>query len=250
MIQTQALVDALKRLVRQRGLTYVDVARHLELSEASVKRLFSRYSFTLSRLEQVCDLVGVPIAELARQVEEQPEPLTMLTPEQEEELLADPKLLLAAYMALNDWQFAEITATFKITEPELIQRLARLDHLGMIELLPGNRVRKLTARNFTWRLNGPVQAYFEQGVKQHFLNSRFSRDADLMRFVGGRLSPDSLARMHQAIVRITREFDDLVKTDAKLPHESKLGVGAVFAIRPWELPAFSKLRRETDDDGG
>ncbi len=243
MIQTRALMATVKQVLREQKITYAQVATALGLSEASVKRMFASCNITLSRLEQICDLVQLSLAELTERQQEKPQPLTRLTPEQEEELLADPKLLLAAFMTLNDWQAADIVAYFEISEHELIQRLARLDHLRMIELLPGNRVRKLTARNFTWRENGPVQAYFERSVKQQFLSSRFSRESDHLRFMGGRLSPQSLARMHQSIDRMTVEFDQLVQADSSLAHDQKVGVGAVFAIRPWELPAFSKLRR-------
>ncbi|MFK7956772.1 MAG: helix-turn-helix domain-containing protein [Lysobacterales bacterium] len=243
MQQTRALVETLKTTLREQKITYAQVAKHLELSEASVKRLFASCNLTVHRLEQICDLAQISLLELTERQQQRPQPLSRLTPEQEEELLADPKLLLATFMTLNDWQVEQIVATFDITEAELIQRLARLDHLRIIELLPGNRVRRLVARNFTWRKNGPVQAYFEQSVKQQFLNSRFSRDADHLRFVGGRLSEASLTRMHQAIDRLTVEFDELVKTDSTIDHDLKKGVGAVFAIRPWELPAFSKLRR-------
>lgn len=244
MEQTRALVEALKKILRTQKITYATVAEHLSLSEASVKRLFASCNLTLQRLEQICDLAQVSLTELVEMQHAAAQPLTQLTPKQEQELLADPKLLLATYMTLNDWQVEQIVATFNISEHELIQRLARLDRLKIIELLPGNRVRKLVARNFTWRKNGPVQTYFERGVKQHFLSSRFAGSCDHLRFVGGRLSAQSLARMAQSIDRLTVEFDDLLRADADLPFEQKMGVGAVLAIRPWELPAFSELRRK------
>ena len=42
------------------------VAERVGLSEASVKRLFARQTFTLDRLEQFCGLVDMSIADLAR----------------------------------------------------------------------------------------------------------------------------------------------------------------------------------------
>jgi transcriptional regulator with XRE-family HTH domain len=41
MSQASQLIAALKRVLKARGLTYADVAAHLGLSEASVKRQFS-----------------------------------------------------------------------------------------------------------------------------------------------------------------------------------------------------------------
>src|SRR5438445_607230 len=46
-------VEALKKCLRAHGMTYAALARELRISEASVKRMFSRGSFTLSRIEEI-----------------------------------------------------------------------------------------------------------------------------------------------------------------------------------------------------
>ena len=241
--ETQRLLDALKRVFRTRRITYAQVASHLAVSEATVKRMFSRHQMTLDRLESICSFAGISIHDLAGLAEERPAAISKLTPEQEREMLADEKLLLVTYMVLNGWTVPQIVGTFEVTEPEVVRRLVKLDRLGMIELLPGNRVRRLVARNFTWRRNGPVEHFFEEEVKKHFLDSRFVRQGEHLRFVGGLLSRDSLRRMHLAIDELTARLDALVQGDLDLPLEDKVGIGAVFALRPWELPAFARLRR-------
>jgi len=47
-----------KRLLRGKGMTYAAVAQGLDISEASVKRMFSRRDFTLQWLEEVCRVAG------------------------------------------------------------------------------------------------------------------------------------------------------------------------------------------------
>ena len=49
MAETATLMDALKRALRARRISYSKVGEVLDLSEASVKRLFSRGGFTLER---------------------------------------------------------------------------------------------------------------------------------------------------------------------------------------------------------
>ncbi len=248
MKQTEALVQTLKRLLRAQKITYAQVAKELDLSETSVKRLFSKSSFTLDRLEQICRMAGVSIFDLAREADAAPEALDELTPEQEQQLLADPKLMLVTYMVLNHWTVDEIVHRFALEEAEVIKRLTTLDRLGMIELQPGNRIKRLTARNFTWRKNGPVQHFFEREIKADFLNSRFAQKGEHLRFLGGLLSRDSILRMHQSIDRLAAELDEHIQADADLPTEEKFGVGVVLALRPWEMPTFATLRRQPSQD--
>ena len=243
MAQIGLLVTELKRYLKAQGVTYASLAKQLDLSESSVKRQFARQSFSLARLEQILNLVGLEIADLVALMNERREFLTELTPEQEDALLADPKLLLMMYLLLNGWPLAEITSTFAIDDAEAERLLIRLHRARIIELLPFNRVKLLTARNFTWRKDGPVQRFFVREVQREFLDSSFAEPGEHLRFVAGHLSRASLAQLQQSMDRLAREFDELARRDAALPREERLGCSAVFALRPWEFSMFTALRR-------
>ena len=242
--QTEQIVVQLKAVLRAQKLTYADVAKHLDISEASVKRLFSKGQLSLDRLEQICNLAGLRLPELVARIDEQPARVTQLSLEQEKQLLADEKLLLVTFMVLNGWSIERIVSVFAIDRFEVTRKLAQLDRMGFIDLLPDDRVRRRIARNFSWQKNGPVQRYFESEIKRDFLASRFTDSTEHLRFVGGLISRDSVLRLHRRIDQLCDELDDCIQGDADLPVEEKMGVGGVFALRPWELPAFTRLRRD------
>ena len=242
MAQVSLLVTELKRYLKSQGITYAALGKQLRLSESSVKRLFARQSFSLQRLEQILNLLGLEIGDLVTLMNERREFLTELTPKQEDALLADPKQLLLTYLLINGWPLAEITSTFAIDEPEAERLLIRLHRARIIELLPFNRVKLLTARNFTWRKDGPVQKFFTREVQREFLDSSFAGANEHLRFVAGLLTPASLAQLQQSIDRLAREFDELVRRDVSSPE--RRSCSAVFALRPWEFSMFAALRRQ------
>lgn len=246
MAQTAQLIEALKQALKAAKLTYADVARGLGVSEATVKRMFSKGDFSLHRLEQVCGVLKLEVSDLAELATEASEPFSSLTPAQEEALLADPRLMLLAFLVLSHWQFADIVQTFKISEHEAIQLLAKLDRLGMIDLLPGNRIKLLTARNFTWRKDGSVQQFFEKEVLRDFLHTHFHGEREDLKFVAGLLSANSLQHIQQSVMNLVREFDELVEADRVIPFEDRHSCAALFCSRPWEFSRFASLRRVTD----
>ena len=94
MSQTNQWIDTLKRCLKARGITYREVAAALDLSEASIKRLFSERSFSMQRLEQVCRLMDMSFSDLARLNDlKYSDRLTNLSDSQEA-ALADDKVLL------------------------------------------------------------------------------------------------------------------------------------------------------------
>jgi hypothetical protein len=53
------IVSELKRALRASGHTYAHVAQKLDLSVASVKRLFSQEDLSLERIDAICELIGL-----------------------------------------------------------------------------------------------------------------------------------------------------------------------------------------------
>jgi transcriptional regulator with XRE-family HTH domain len=239
-----SLVDALKRLLKGRGMTYAVVAKELALSEASVKRMFSRRDFTLQRLEDVCRVAGIDIADLARAVTAEDTGMFHLTVEQEEEIVSDPKLMLVALCAVGNWTVEQITETYDLTLAECIRCLTRLDRRRIIELQPGNRIRPLISRTFSWLPDGPIQRYFRSRVESEYLGGSFDRPEELFVFVSGMLSRQSAGELIVRLRRTAREFAELHRDDLALPMPERHGTSLLLAVRPWEPRAFRALRRD------
>src|SRR5271156_1314867 len=91
------IVAELKRALRESGLTYAAVARQLQLSVASVKRLFSAGDFSLRRVDQICELLETGLADILARGRKRPES-KQLTLAQEQEIVSDPKLFLIAWL--------------------------------------------------------------------------------------------------------------------------------------------------------
>ena len=243
MPQTTVLIDVIKKGLRERGLTYARVAKALGLSESSVKRVFSQENLSLDRLEQICALMDLEIADLFDLTRAAEKRITELTEEQEEVLVSDPKVLLIAILAINHWTVPVMLEKYRFSESELIALLARLDRLGIIDLLPGNRIKVRLAHNFSWRKGGPIQRFFESRVQEQFFKSSFLGKGELRITLQGALSAKSNELLQQRMRKIAEEFDSLVGEDRSLDHNMREGMTMVMAIRPWELGLFAELRR-------
>lgn len=243
MAASDALVEVLKRELRARHLTYAQLARGLGVSEASVKRMFSRRDFTLKRLDAICRLAQIEFSELTRALHREESLLSQLTYEQEREIVSNKKLFLVAVCVLNHVTFDQIVSTYEISRAECVQLLARLDRLKFIELLPHNRVRLLVSRTFSWLPDGPIQRFFNEQAHNEYFRSRFDRPEEFMVVVNGMLSKPSSMAVVTRLKRVAREFSELHSEDARLPLSERSAMSLLVAVRHWELQAFADLRR-------
>lgn len=243
MAELGLIVAELKRALRERDLTYADVARKLDLSLATVKRLFSTGDFSLHRVDAICELMGVTLRELLELAQDRSAPANQLTLAQEQEIVADPQLLVVTWLLLNRMQFEDIVRTHRFTDRELLKFLIKLDRLKVIELQPGNRVRLLVSRRFTWRVGGPVQKYIHQKILREFFASPFAGANEEFFFHGGAVSEDTLAQLKRALRNASRECVEIVEGD-RGAWESRHGAAFVLAVRPWKYSGFAQFERK------
>lgn len=243
MAQTAALVDALKNALRSSQKTYADVAAHLRLSEASVKRMFAQRHFSLQRLDAICALLELEISDLVALMDESRTSLTELSELQEQEIVDSVELLLVLISLINRWTVADILNEYDLKETDVIKLLAKLDRLKIIDLLPNNRVRMRLAPTFKWRENGPIQRFFQQRVEKEFFKSRFSKPTERLICINGLMTDQSNASLQKRMQRLANDFHDCAQDDSNLPRSATYGTTMVLAIRRWEYSAFEKLKR-------
>jgi AcrR family transcriptional regulator len=240
-LKTQ-IVAELKKALRESGHTYADVAKKLDLSVPSVKRLFSTEDLSLDRVDQICDLIGTGLREILDRATDRAAPTNQLTVAQETEVVSDPKFLFATWLVLIRTPFEEMVAGYDFTEREALQYLIRLDRLKVIELQPGNRVRLLVSRHFSWRPGGPVQKYIHQKLLREFFACAFAGTQEEFFFHGGRVSDEALSQLKRALGSASRECAEIIERD-RATTQKRNGAAFVLALRPWNYSGFSQFDR-------
>ncbi|MFZ6843745.1 helix-turn-helix domain-containing protein [Undibacterium sp. RuTC16W] len=243
MLKATILIDALKRELKARNITYADLATRIDMSEASVKRMFSQKNFTLQRLDEILNATEISLRDLALASNEDTL-ISELTFDQEKEIINDPKKFIVAVSVLNLLTVEQIIRIYDISEIDVVKHLLRLDKIGFLELLPNNRVKLLVSRTFRWIPNGPIQSSFRDQAYAEYLESNFDGEHEIMRLVNVMLSRQSVAALITRLKQVAREFSEQHQEDAKLPFEEKHRISFMLAARPWLPKQFKSLVRK------
>ena len=237
------ITAALKRCLKTHGTTYAVLAKKLQLSEASIKRLFSSGTFTLRRIERICQVLDIDIYELARLARGETTVTSNLNTPQEQALAANPHLLLVFHLLLGNWAVDEIVSQYAISRAECVKLMLELDRLELIELKANNQVRLRTTRQVSWRRNGPIRRAYQAKVLAEFLAAEFEHSGELLHFEAKELSAASRDVIRRKLQRLQQEFNELAEMDAELGPAERESVGMVVATRPYVLSVFTQLKR-------
>jgi len=243
MSETSAMVDGLKRILKARRINYARVSDALGLSEATVKRMFSKDDFSLQRFEQVCQLAEVSVVELLKEIESEKNYISQLTEAQEQQIVGNIKLFLVAVCVLNHLSLEQIVSIYNISKSQCIQLLLELDRIQILQLLPNNRIKLLVTRTFSWRPNGPILQYVKRAGIEDYFRTRFDGAGEHVTVINAMLSAGSMGQIINRLKRVGRELSEMHDDDKHLQLGERRPVSMLLAIRPWELEAFKVLRR-------
>ncbi|MBK6288753.1 MAG: helix-turn-helix transcriptional regulator [Gammaproteobacteria bacterium] len=235
--QLPGLLRALKVQLRASGLRQRDLAAHLGVGFSTVKRWLAGDGLDAQRLEDLCELAGISLAELVElAASELPDRITRFTPHQEQVLARDPRLFFLFFSLLNGRGADECALELGISSADLAAMLQRLARLALIRVFPDSRVRVLAARDISWRKSGPLARHFE--IRKRFVDISM-RDADTLYMPDFfRLSGHGVAQVHQLYESFRRELHRIADADQRAVAGDLAWHGALFLMRPLDMTAI------------
>ena len=253
MSTTADLVALLKTELKTAGITYAQVAQRLGMAESSVKRMFSKSGdMPLSRIDEICRVLNMDFADLARRVADTQPLLLELTLAQERAVVADRKLLIVAICVTSQLPAEEILATYRLTEAELVKALTQLDRIGTIAqttISPKKYRAILDALREKSREVKVCETICDATEENQRAIREMSDDVDLLYVIGGRHSANSNKLVETAREKCPRAT--LIETAEEINPEDlqgveRVGVSAGASTPDWMIRQVVERLREIE----
>ena len=242
MNQSKQIINTIKQQLKAHDKTYFDVAQHLNLSEASVKRLFSQQDLSLSRLHAICELMEVELLDMMYLARQRRVELHQLSLSQEQLLVEQETLMLVLICVFSHWTFTDILDYYNFSTAELIKQLLILDKMGILELLPNNKIKLRISTQFDWLPDGPIQHFFQDNLLQEFLKVPFKHQDELLLVRNGMLTQENNRLLQREMRKLAERFLQLSAEDSHAPLADRQGSALFVALRPWVPAIFDKYR--------
>lgn len=155
--QNQALLAALRALLKQRRLTYAQLARLLRVSEPTIKRtLGGRTQLNTARLLEICGTLGISLGDLVKLAQGGDHANYFLKPEQEAVFAKHPGLFGIFRALYLGGRPATVRKAWGLTGPQFYRALRRLEKLGLLEVRAGEEISFRVQGVVRWSHTGPM----------------------------------------------------------------------------------------------
>lgn len=240
------IFDALRTHLKNRGISYSELAFGINVAEGTIKRIFTKNDCSTERLDEIAQYLDIHLVDLFQKKPPNKHLIDQLSRESEEQLVKNKKLLMLAVCVMDFWPFKDILKYLTISRSDCIELLRELERMGFIEMNEKFNYRLLLTRNFSWLSNGPV-TQLVKSMSQDYFDHPFDAPGDFFKFVHVRVSPYVRNVLKGKLEEVLQQYIDQVTLDAHLPLEDRQPLSICVAVRSW-VPEFLHELMQMDVD--
>lgn len=223
--ELRAIRQQLKEIIKQRNMTYAELAKEMKVSEITIKRFFTSSDITFRKLQQVCEVIGFSAVELISLVKKGAEQSFELTEEQESYLSKNERLYDFFVLLLKTRSLQQTLRKGSFKGENIPKFLRELNSLALIEIPTGDRVHVKRSGTLTWRKHGPLQKKFMRKRHEKYLDAFESAIDEPLNFLTSsqrQLRPESITEMKRDLEFIAQKYRDRAYVEELTCTESQL----------------------------
>lgn len=244
---TAALLTALRQVMKNRGIRYSDVARHLRVSLPTVKRLFATGEMPLQRLLQIVHWLGLTLGELTTLAESRTSGNTRLSLEQEEFFAQNP-MMIAYFFALKGGKQtpAQIAERYKLTPLSTRHYLKGLESQGLIRIISDSKVKLLAERGLEWDDCGPLGRAITQKVvtnfSHHAIKTVGKSKTLQMQTTGWSLTEKEFSELSVDVRALLDKYRRISHLNALSSEGKTKYISTLWLADEWDDPMYNDIR--------
>jgi len=143
-IEFIAIVPILKKILKDRGITYAELAGRLNMSEANIKKIMIAKDCSLRRLNQICEAIELPLLDLLDVIPKRPVRDVSLSAAQQTVLTSDEmNLLVYIKVAFENISPRQAKVDLKLSDVVFEKKMLSLENDGLLKKNAKGKLTKL-----------------------------------------------------------------------------------------------------------
>jgi predicted transcriptional regulator len=236
------IVTAFKSVLKERGLTYKDLAAKLEITEGAVKKSLSSDDMCFSRMIEFCDAAEVSYYEMVRRADGKQEQRIYLTDAQESLFVSD-LCTWKFFMDLLEMPLDQVRDKHELKSDRIELYLGRLAQVGLLERKGAYGYKFLfEGRLVSWNPNGEFARTFNKKISTHLMGELFSQSKEpgsTRTRASVRMKPETRDELIERFEALSSEMAARGRREMSVYDQSKLiDVTWVLGVKEFDVWAF------------
>lgn len=216
-MNTKSLVKVIKNELKSQGITYLEVAKYLKMSEAGVKKLLTKDDFSLSKLNSLSQLINIPVIEILKMAERDEVDVYSFDPKSIQFFLRHPQYFhFFMKLAYEQKTPKEIQEHYNLSSKSLMLYLKKLEELNLIKRHPHDRTQILGGIPLAIKTIGTDLEKIKYDIALDILEKMKKRVDPKLRGAGLYLSDEDRENFEEKILSVILEYSGKSRTNRKI----------------------------------
>jgi len=221
------ILASVKRVLKEKHITYKQLADFLQVSEQTMKRFFKGKDSSFHRLCDICQYIGVSVFDIM-DVAKSYEKKEFILSQEEELFLAEDIQRIAIFRYLHKgYSIKDIENEFSIKKDKLEIILQELEQEHLLERHPNHKIKLIHSGTHNWRMGGPLQKKFLQKVflktfEGLFDDSLTSCENKFLASSSKKVTVETVEKIAKKMQLFFKELRQEVDWDAKIYKQQEL----------------------------
>lgn len=258
----QQIKDVLKIILKQKKMTYEELASKLECSVPTVARSLGSEELGLSRLLKICEILEIEFSQLSQMIEQLKVEHQKFTEQQELFLSKNPHCFAFLMKLYNEKTPVQISIEFNLNPRSLDKYLTQLEKHELIVVSGKNKVRpsfkkvphfgngklgKLYFKNLVESSSTFFSEIIQQEVQKSEINlGQKSKNSIQYGLAGLKLTAESYTKYSKKLSDLFTELDQQAEIEEKMHDKSDL-YQVVFVNAHCRLDASHRSLKHIDN---
>jgi transcriptional regulator with XRE-family HTH domain len=234
------LIQTIKQELKSKGITYKDISVYLKMTEAGVKKLFSKGDISFNKLKQLSDLLQVSPQDLLSMADES-ETQTHTFSEKQVKFFLSHQHYFHFFMKLAYEQKSPkvIQAEYKLSAKSLNLYLKKLEELGLIKRHPFDRMQIIGGIPLALSTKGTDLELLKYDIIFEHLQMLKDKKSDATTGAGLFLTPLEKDQFLEKILNTVIEYSAMSRTNRKKENQTACESTFMFFINDGSM--FHKI---------
>lgn len=244
--EVKAILNVAKKLLKEKKLSYADLAKHWHLSLPAVKAAMNSDNLPLARVLSLCELLEINLKDLCALLVREAGKEVHFTQEQEAFFAKNPTYL-AYFFALARKTPDEIEKAHGISRRSSRLYLKTLEKMGLVKQLSGDRVKPRGHGPVIWSDQGPLGATFSKAMLLDFARhaaAKITQPGKMhLELHGWTLTPEQYGEARREYEKLARKYREVSALNRQILPQGKREETSFLVLGDyWECAMFSEIR--------
>jgi transcriptional regulator with XRE-family HTH domain len=230
-VQTERVLEILKKELKSKKMKYEDLAERLGMSVSGLKKSLASDDLSVSRLQKICDVLGVPLVEILAAADDEKVQDVYLTEEQETLLLKNAEVFhLYWKLRFENVPLHRYTQSSKARREDVRDRLRLLEKVGLVKINNKGDLEFSDKGMIRWSNYGPLVEHLNRKWSSELIDTILKKKdpRSVLNLALLQLSETSFAEMKEEIRRLLDKYSTQSRKDRIKLEASKIKRVAVL----------------------